>query len=113
MAEQERDYEIGYGMPPKANQFKPGQSGNPQGRPKGSKNFRTDLVEECSETVRVTENGKTQILTKQRALLKTTFNRALKGDVRAIRLLLDWIDNFVVFLSPQPGLGSPSAGSGQ
>ena len=31
-------------------------------------------------------------MTKQRALLKTTFNRALKGDVRAIRLLLDWID---------------------
>ena len=30
--------EVGYGKPPKHSQFKPGQSGNPQGRPKGSRN---------------------------------------------------------------------------
>ena len=29
-----RDYEIGYGKPPKQTRFKPGQSGNPRGRPK-------------------------------------------------------------------------------
>jgi hypothetical protein len=28
------DYEVGYKKPPKATQFKPGQSGNPAGRPK-------------------------------------------------------------------------------
>lgn len=30
----ERDYDVGYGKPPKEHQFKPGQSGNPTGRPK-------------------------------------------------------------------------------
>ena len=28
-----KDYDVGYGKPPKSGQFKPGQSGNPKGRP--------------------------------------------------------------------------------
>ena len=40
-------YEVGYGKPPKATRFKPGQSGNPGGRPKGSGKSRiTDVVVE-------------------------------------------------------------------
>ena len=30
----EGDYEVGYGKPPKHSRFKPGQSGNPKGRPR-------------------------------------------------------------------------------
>ena len=29
-----KDYEVGYGRPPKKSQFRKGQSGNPSGRPK-------------------------------------------------------------------------------
>ena len=39
---QARQYEVGYGKPPQATRFQPGKSGNPKGRPKGSRN-RTKL----------------------------------------------------------------------
>jgi hypothetical protein len=31
------DYVVGHGRPPKATQFAPGKSGNPRGRPRGSR----------------------------------------------------------------------------
>ena len=40
------DYEVGYKKPPIHTRFKPGVSGNPKGRPKGTKNLATDLAEE-------------------------------------------------------------------
>ena len=38
MSSDDEDYEVGYGKPPKDSRFKLGQSGNPNGRPKGSRN---------------------------------------------------------------------------
>jgi hypothetical protein len=82
------DYPVGYGKPPKHTQFQPGKSGNPQGRPKGTKNLKTDLAEELSEKILVHEGGQPRKLSKQRALVKALLTRALKGDVRAANLLL-------------------------
>lgn len=42
------DCEVGYGKPPRHSQFKPGQSGNPRGRKKGSRGLRTDLHAELA-----------------------------------------------------------------
>ena len=78
-----KDYEVGYGKPPKATQFKKGQSGNPSGKPKAIKNFDTELGEELNEKVTVNENGKLKKYTKRRLLIKTLAAKALKGDVRA------------------------------
>ena len=49
------DYEIGYGRPPKQTRFKPGQSGNPKGRPRGRKNVHTILEETLYRPVTITE----------------------------------------------------------
>ena len=83
------DYDVGYGKPPKHTRFKPGQTGNPQGRPKGSKNLKTDLLEELSEPMQVTEGGQVRRISKQRALIKTLMARALKGNDRAAAKILD------------------------
>ena len=48
---------IGYGRPPVHSRFKPGQSGNPRGRPKGSLNFETDLKRTLQAPVTLNEWG--------------------------------------------------------
>jgi len=81
-------YEVGYGKPPKHTRFKQGESGNPRGRPKGTKNLKTDLMEELGERILVQEGGEARKLSKQRAVVKTLVNRTLKGDARAANALL-------------------------
>ena len=71
------DYEVGYGKPPKDKQFTKGQSGNPGGRPKGSKSFKTLLEEEWREKIAVTVNGKTKRLSKKQLLVKGAVARAI------------------------------------
>ena len=79
-----RTYEVGYRNPPKHSQFKPGQSGNVRGRPAGTKNLKTDLLEELSEKIAVREGSSTRQVTKQRGLVKSLVARGLKGNERAI-----------------------------
>jgi hypothetical protein len=83
-----RDYEVGYGKPPRKHQFRPGQSGNPKGRPKGAQNLATDLKEELEEQIVVSEGGKSRTMSKQRALVKALLAKALKGETRAAQALI-------------------------
>jgi hypothetical protein len=83
-----KEYEVGYGKPPKASRYEPGQSGNPKGRPRGTKNLKTDLSDELNERIRITEAGQSRTISKQRALLKSLTTRALQGDSRAADTLL-------------------------
>jgi len=85
------DYKVGYGKPPQNNQFKSGTSGNPAGRPKGTKNLRTDLSEELAETISVTEGGQKLVISKQRAMLKSLMAKSIKGDTTAARALINLI----------------------
>lgn len=82
-------YEVGYGKPPKKGQFKKGKSGNAKGRPKGSRNLKTDLIEVLHGKVTVKEGGKELKLTKQQALLRRMMADALQGNHRAQTLLLN------------------------
>tara|TARA_R110000782_G_scaffold132359_5_gene224389 strand:+ start:44607 stop:45011 length:405 start_codon:yes stop_codon:yes gene_type:complete len=84
-----KGYEVGYKKPPKHTQFKPGQSGNPKGRPHGAKNLSTELLEELQEWVKVTESGKQKTISKQRAMLKALMAKAVQGDSRAANTLLN------------------------
>ena len=85
------EYDVGYGKPPKAKQFKEGQSGNSKGRPKGSKNVYTLLEEILNQKIALKENGKDIKISKKAAMLMQLTNRAIKGDVRAISVLFPHI----------------------
>jgi hypothetical protein len=82
-------YSVGYGKPPSNGQFKPGQSGNPRGRPKGAKNFATAIDDELRARVTVTENGARRRVSKREVIAKRLVNRAAEGDLRALPLLLN------------------------
>lgn len=80
----EEAYTVGYGRPPEATRFRPGQSGNPRGRVKGSKNARTLLEQELSKTIPVRENGRARKRTKLEVIVTQHVNRAVSGDAKAI-----------------------------
>ena len=82
-------YEVGYRRPPASGRFRPGTSGNPRGRPKGSRNFITLLEQELNKTISVTENGRKRKLTRLQAIVKRMVNSALNGDQRALLNLLE------------------------
>jgi hypothetical protein len=86
-----RKYKPNYRKPPNATRFKPGQSGNPKGRPKGVRNFETDLDEALRALVEVKTNGGVRRITMQKALLQTLAEKARDGDLRAIQHLTSLI----------------------
>lgn len=81
-------FTVGYKKPPTHTQFRPGQSGNPGGRRKGSASTMTRLRRALEETVVVSENGRKKRLSKGELALKQFANRAAKGDERALLTLL-------------------------
>ena len=92
---EKKDYEVGYRKTPKASRFKPGQSGNPKGRPKASNNFTTDVKTLLAAPVKVKRDGKLQIVSSQKAVLLRFADKALaKGDIRALDKLLDLARTF-------------------
>lgn len=84
----EREYSVGKGKPPHHTRFQKGQSGNPKGRLRGSKNVATLLAQVLRERVVITENGRRKTITKLEAMLKQLANKAASGDHRAIKLLI-------------------------
>lgn len=86
--DQDRSHAVGYGKPPAHSRFRRGQSGNPKGRPKGSKGVRGLVNSALDETVRVAENGRPRAIKKRQAILLSMIAKAIKGDVRAAALVM-------------------------
>ena len=90
MTEENKPNAVGYKRPPKDRQFRCGQSGNLNGRPKGVRNFKTDLREELSESISIREGGRDISISKQRALIKRLVASAIDGDARSIATLMSF-----------------------
>ncbi|MFL0357263.1 DUF5681 domain-containing protein [Erythrobacter sp. GH1-10] len=83
MSDDNDDYEVGYGKPPKNTRWQKGQSGNPSGRPKGARGLKTDLHAELVSNLEIQINGQRISGTKQRLMLKTSSARAADAGVWA------------------------------
>jgi hypothetical protein len=82
-------YEVGRGKPPRSSQFKPGQSGNPGGRRKGSVNLKTIMTAVLESEIELTENGRKRKVPLLEAIILRQAQDALRGQLRAIDSLLD------------------------
>jgi hypothetical protein len=90
MDDSTKDYEVGYGKPPKDTRFPVGRSGNPKGRPRGAKNFATTFHEVTQELIHVKENGQNKTVTKLEALFRQLVSKAMSGDFKAMKEILQW-----------------------
>jgi len=80
-------YRVGYGRPPRHTRFKPGQSGNPSGRRRGSRNVATLLKRILNEEVSLREGANVRQVSKREAILRGMVVGALRGDTRSMGTL--------------------------
>ena len=92
------EYEVGYAKPPQENRFRKGQSGNPKGRPRGSKNKKPALnaerlkeivLEEAYRTVSVRDGARNVKVPIAQAVVRSLAVNAVKGNQRAQRLFTE------------------------
>jgi hypothetical protein len=85
---------IGHGNPPKANQFPPGRSGNPKGRPKGRKDINTILHERLNKRIKIREGGLTKTVSVLEAKIIQLTKLMLEGDEKATNLILKLLQHY-------------------
>ena len=78
---------VGYCSPPIHSQFKPGQSGNPSGRAKGSQNLKTLFNKVLDEEISLRDGADVKRITKAEAIVRGVVVGALKGDSRNTAIL--------------------------
>ena len=76
-------YLVGYKKPPMASWFKPGTSGYPQGRKKGSKNLKTLIKQAMIANILIQEGSTSRRVSKIEAVVMRQLQSALKGNERA------------------------------
>jgi hypothetical protein len=85
---------VGYGHPPIATRFRPGQSGNPRGRPKGSKSLDQVLRQALERRVPDPRRGGRHTVRMMELIVEGLVLGAAKRDPRMVRLLLALMDRY-------------------
>ena len=95
------DEKVGYRCPPKHSQFKKGQSGNPKGRPKSNGAIELDLDRILDQHVTVQSGGGTETRDSREIEFRVQVNKALQGDLRAAKYVLDQFQKYGAISAPK------------
>ncbi len=82
-----KDRKVGYKKPPKSTQFKPGQSGNPKGRPKKVKNIQELVKTIMEEEVPIKLRGEQVQVTMLEAYYRSLAHGAVALKTNAMKEL--------------------------
>ncbi|MFN3891262.1 MAG: DUF5681 domain-containing protein [Beijerinckiaceae bacterium] len=103
-------YKVGYGKPPKSGQFKPGQSGNPKGRPKKPPTTEELFLKEAARLVGVRVGDQITHMSRREALVRKVFQMALEGNLKAMTMLVPILfQGEVARAEREPGLETTPA----
>jgi hypothetical protein len=80
---------VGYKRPPRQSQFRPGQSGNPKGRPKKATALPDVFLKELRTRVPIVSNGKRKKVSLLEAIVKQHLNKAANGDAKAATIVFN------------------------
>lgn len=86
--EQKQSCGLGYGKPPHFSRFKKGQSGNPKGRPKGSRTKDMPFEAVLGRKVTIRDQGEEREVTAAEAFLLHLAKQGLVGGPRQTRIAL-------------------------
>jgi len=99
---------VGYCQPPRAHRFRPGQSGNPRGRPKGARSTGSIVAGVLSKKVTLNTAGRRRQVPVKEAILMRMADAALKGDLKAAAAVLALEERLVPALeSMEPAACDP------
>ena len=85
----ENEDDVGYGKPPRAHQFKHGESGNPKGRAEGAKSEATILHELLQQKISLNERGGTRRITVLEGIIRRITEDSLKGNIKSAAFMLN------------------------
>jgi hypothetical protein len=85
---QPRFYAVGYGRPPVNTRFKPGQSGNAKGRPKGRKKMFALLQDALDKRILIREGDSVRKVSTREAIILALMSKALKGDTKTFATII-------------------------
>ncbi len=83
------NYPVGYAKPSEDAKWKPGQSGNPSGRPKKPSDPDQMFMKHAMKETKVKIGDQTEQMTNFEVMLLSLFQQGAKGNIKAIKIVLD------------------------